>query len=403
MPESLKTMARQPKFKYRNTPSGWMVNCPASLSETGKRERHFFKTRDKAKDHAEGLREKVKMHGENATTIRPSLAEAAVQAEAILEPWGLSLVEAARIAAAIRKRETESRPLDEATAAWLVACEGLRPRTVDGYRQVARRLDNAFAGRLLATITAEQLQAVVAPPGAVGAAVMGRIRNARAFWRWAASKGWCQAEVFDGVEAPKGNTDAEIEVLTPAEAKALLLIAEKHYPQAVASYALQLFAGIRAEELVRLEAHHVTSSGIDMPASVTKKNRRRHISPNDTLTVWLKRYPFTPCANWDEVNKACRRLTGWAVESRLLADPPKPTKGPWPQNALRHSHASYAIAAGVPLETLLFEFGHAGTPALLRSNYVGRVTKKAAIEFFSIVPKPADGRETEKIETIKIA
>jgi len=51
----------------------------------------------------------------------------------------------------------------------------------------------------------------------------------------------------------------------------------------------------------------------------------------------------------------------------------------------------------------LFEFGHAGTPALLRSNYVGRVSKKAAIEFFAIVPKPAKGRKTEKIKTIKVA
>lgn len=396
-------MARKTEFNHIKTKRGWMVSCPPGLSATGLRERCYFKTRDKARDHAAGLREKAKLNGENALAIRPALAEAAVQAESILEPWGLSLVEAARIAAAIRKRETESRPMEEATSAWLIACEGLRPRTVDGYRQVAKRLDTALSGRLLAAITAEQLQAVVAPPGTVGAAVMGRIRNARAFWRWAASKGWCEADVFDGVEAPKGNTDAEIEVLTPVEAKALLRVAEKHYPQAVASYALQLFAGIRAEELVRLEAHHVTPSGIDMPASVTKKNRRRHISPNDTLMVWLKRYPFSSCANWDEVNKACRRLAGWAVESRLLKDPPKPTKGPWPQNALRHSHASYAIAVGVPLETLLFEFGHAGTPALLRSNYVGRVTKKAAIEFFAIVPKPAKGRKTEKIETIKVA
>ena len=29
---------------------------------------------------------------------------------------------------------------------------------------------------------------------------------------------------------------------------------------------------------------------------------------------------------------------------------PKPTRGTWPQNAIRHSHATYAIASGMPLD-----------------------------------------------------
>jgi hypothetical protein len=66
---------------------------------------------------------------------------------------------------------------------------------------------------------------------------------------------------------------------------------------------------------------------------------------------------------------------------------PKPSRGRWPQNALRHSHASYAVASGVPLESLLFEFGHAGNHTLLRQHYVGRASKKQALEFFSIAPQ----------------
>lgn len=196
---------------------------------------------------------------------------------------------------------------------------------------------------------------------------------------------------------PKGATASEIEILTPDEATALLRTAEKNFPQSVASFALQLFAGIRAEEITRLEASHVNSDGIDLPASVTKKNRRRHITPSPTLAAWLEKYPFTPCTNWQEVSKAVRRLAGWAVESRLLDKPPLPTRGAWPQNALRHSHATYAIGAGVALETLLFEFGHSGTPALLRSNYVGRASKKQAVAFFAIGPK---GKKIQTIEAV---
>jgi site-specific recombinase XerD len=233
--------------------------------------------------------------------------------------------------------------------------------------------------------------------------VLGRIRNARAFWRWAAKKGWCDADVFKAVEVPKtGRHQNEIAILTPTEAKCLLEVAEAHYPDAVASYALQLFAGIRVEELRRLEARHVTEGGIEMSADITKKGRRRHINPNPTLSAWLATYPYSPCPNWREVDKACRRLAGWDLGSRLLekqaaqaaaengSEPeqlPAPTLGQWPQNALRHSHASYAVAAGVPLESLLFEFGHTQNPSVLREHYVGRASRKDAIEFFKIGPK----------------
>lgn len=120
-------------------------------------------------------------------------------------------------------------------------------------------------------------------------------------------KGWCDAATIDEIEAPKSRSDGEIELLTVAEAENLLRVAEKHFPEAVASYALAMFAEVR----------------------------------------------------------------------------PK-----WPQNALRHSHASYAIASGsVPVEGLLFEFGHTATVDVLRGHYVGRASKRDAGEFFRILPK----------------
>ena len=36
-PLEIKAMARHPEFAYRNTPRGWEVNNPASLSASGKR------------------------------------------------------------------------------------------------------------------------------------------------------------------------------------------------------------------------------------------------------------------------------------------------------------------------------------------------------------------------------
>jgi integrase len=405
-------MPRRPQFKHRKTPTGaWVINVPASITATGKREQHFFKTRDLAQAHGAKLREKFFEDGAKSNTITPTLAEAATQAEAILAPWGLSLVEAARMVAAIRERETASKTLGDAADLWIAACEGLRPKTVRNYKLTTDKLRAALADRLLAGISAEELQAVVAPAGTTAAVAAERMRNAKAFWRWSASKGWCQAETFKGLELPKASKESgEIGILTPGEAEALLRTAETHFPQAVASFALQLFAGIRAEEITRMEKGHVTDDGIDLPASVTKKGRRRHITPSATLAAWLAKHPFEPCPNWRETSAAVRRLTGWDVVSAILNERVRvktmkplaaPSLGRWQQNALRHSHASYAVASGTALETLLFEFGHTGNANVLRAHYVGKASKKQALEFFAIVPEGVEAPATiQPVESV---
>ncbi len=390
-------MAKPIRFTPKNSDSGWRINIPAKISETGKRQQLFYRTQKLALAAADDLKKKVEIFGVQTRAIAPTLAEQATAAAALLKPYGIGLLEAARIVAAMRERETASRTLSEAAAVWLASCEGLRPRTINNYKITATKLERALGDRLLASITAEELQAVIAPIGRAGAAVMAEFRNAKAFWRYSARKGWCQVETFGGVEAPKSNRDEqEIAILTPTECEILLRTAETHFPQAVSLFAMQLYAGIRVEEITRIEAIHVTDDGIDLPATVTKKGRRRHITPNKTLAAWLAKYPFAPCPNWRETSAAVRRLAGWDVVSVILNERirvksmkplPKPSRGRWPQNALRHSHASYAVASGVPLESLLFEFGHAGNHTLLRQHYVGRASKKQALEFFSIAPQ----------------
>ena len=387
-------MARRTKFTPIETPAGWRLNVPARFTQTGKRERHFYRTQREAKAAAKLLKDSAAEFGHQSQAIRPSLAEDATAAATLLEPWGVSLLEAARIVAAIRTKEFASRPLAEATAAWLLASEHLRKATLTGYKQTIGKLEADLGEKLLAAITTDELQAVIVN-GTTPSVAAHRYRHARAFWRWACAKGWCQPETLDRVELPKVRNESEIGFLTPQQAETLLRIAETKFPQAVASYALQLFAGIRVEELARLEAENVTADGIELGAAITKKGRRRHITPSATLAAWLAKHPFKPCPNWRRIDRACRYLAGWGVAPPPeLMNAPKPKRGEnlpprpdWPSNALRHSHASYAVASGTALETLLFEFGHAGNANVLRAHYVGRASKKQALVFFAIMPE----------------
>jgi integrase len=365
------------------------VNVPGSISESGKRERHFHPTRDKAKEHAAKLREQFLEHGSAAGAIRPSMAEDATRAAKILQPFGLSLTDAARRVALEFEKLAASKCIEEAKEQWMASMDGLRARSIKSYEVTARRMIQALSGRLLATISSEEIEESIRGEGTAIATYALHRRNARAFWNWCAKRGWCDKEVFERVALPRRAPDKEIEFLTPEAVKALLETAEETFPRAVSRYALALFAGIRAEELQRLQSNHVSKDGIDLPAEVTKKGRRRHITLSTTLRTWLKAYPFDPIPNWQNIDCAIRRLAGWDVAASLLECPPIPTRGRWPQNALRHTHASYAIAAGASLESLLFEFGHSGGGEVLRKHYLGRATKSQSEEFFSIRPRLA--------------
>lgn len=387
-------MAKPIRFTPKNSASGWRINIPAKISETGKRQQLFYRTQKLALAAADDLKKKVELFGVQTRAIGPSLAEKATAAAALLAPYGIDLLEAARIVAGMREKETASRPLSSAANAWLLACEGLRTKTQQGYKQTAKRLKAALGERVLATLTTDDLQAALVPPGTPPTSAAGHVARGKAFWNWSAEKGWCEAKTFDGVKLPKASVEkGEIQILTPAEAETLLRTAEEHFPQAVASYALQLFAGIRAEEITRMDAEHVTANGIELSATVTKKGRRRHITPSATLAAWLKAHPFEQCSNWRRVDRAVRYLAGWnlapdpdLVKPALVTEDKTP-RPDWPQNALRHSHASYSVASGASIDTLLFEFGHTASPAVLRAHYVGSASKKQAIQYFAIAPE----------------
>lgn len=413
-------MARTPRFTFKSTSRGWQVNVPAGMSASGKRERQFYPTRDEAKAAASKLRESHREHGSAAAVIRPALAEDATRAAAVLEPWGASLLEAAKAFAAIREREAASRLLGEAAEEWwewLLSPEREiqekarpRTRTLQGYRQTKKKLVDALGERLLATITVDDLQAVITPPGTPPTMAASNHRCARVFWNWAAKKGWCRADVITGVQTRKPDKSKEVGILTPAQAERLLAVAEEHFPQAVASYAIQLFAGVRPAEIARLKAEHVTDEGINLGAATTKKASRRHITPSKTLAAWLAAYPFKPCKNWKRVDDACRCLAGWDVTwPDWLAKPDavkvkkgkKAVRPAWPQNAIRHSHATYSVATGVEIETLLFEFGHTESTAVLRRHYKGVASKKDALTYFALRPGGVKATAEESFETVE--
>ena len=385
-------MARKPSFKFTKTASGWKVEIPERLSPTGKRQRLFFTTRDEAKNYAADLRTDQEEHGMNASIISPALADEATRATALLEPFGISLLEAARMAVASRNAELASSSIESALTVFRKSKSSRSDAHAKAYEYMERDLLKSFPGRVLSSITAAELLAHTEKFAASPASFNGLTRLIGAFWRWCAKhpRDWCDAKCVEVLER-KETAKNEIGVLNATQCLKLLETAKTHYPECVPGFAISLFTGMRKAELTRLQASDITASGINLPATSTKTGRRRFIQMPTPLKAWLKAYPLGETvlpANWHKKEKAVRRLAGWKVWSDLV-DPRVPPENlpEWPHNALRHTHASVLIALGKPLESLTFEFGHSGGAQVLKSHYVGVMPKAVASKIMKISPK----------------
>ena len=414
-PMPRKTIAEPVFDKQRNR---WRVSIPESLSPDGKRVRSWHLTRTAARSYIGSI-----VGGDDpAAVIPPMLAMKADEARAILDPFGLDLVQAAHEVAGALKvlagagtilqaaeafRATHdsrhaSSLLRDAVAIYLKSREDLRDSTRTSYKYTLEKILEPLHGKMMADIVTADFETVLKGKGPTARAM--HRRNLGAFWKWASAppRSWATMDAVAAIEAPRVSNDADIETLSPDDVMALLKAAEAEGPGAAAAYAIAVFGGVRMAELEKLKWGDVGDEYIEIGRAVAKKHSRRLVPICPTLKAWLeatrgesdKASPIVP-ANWTDVSKSVRRRAGWDVAARLLNDQvnagklkqiPEPTRGKWPANACRHTCASVQVAIGTPLEELTFKFGHSGGHDLLRRHYVSRLSKKDAISILSTGP-----------------
>ena len=175
------------------------------------------------------------------------------------------------------------------------------------------------------------------------------------------------------IEKEPGGAEEEIQVFGPDELAALLKAAR---PEIVPFLAVAAFAGIRHEELLRLDWADVKfeDNVIQVRARNAKTKVRRLAPIPDNLRDWLLPHaksfgPITPFANMSK-------------QLMWLADA---AKVPWRHNGLRHSFCSFRLAAIDDLAKVALEAGN--SPQILRNNYLKLVTRREAERYFNIRPE----------------
>ena len=168
------------------------------------------------------------------------------------------------------------------------------------------------------------------------------------------------------------HTAPEIQVFTPDEIQKLL---GKAKFKLVPALALGAFAGIRSEEIKRLDWSDIKlkQGHIEIKSAKSKTKIRRLISIPKNLRAWLLPFasetgPVTPFANLALQFAKLGKLAGVK----------------WRKNGLRHSFISYRVAQIRDVPRVALEAGN--SPAVVSRNYLKHVTRVEASRWFGIMP-----------------
>jgi integrase len=141
--------------------------------------------------------------------------------------------------------------------------------------------------------------------------------------------------------------------------------------------AIGAFAGLRDAEIKRLDWSEVdlARGHIEIKAAKAKSARRRIIPIQPNLAEWLRPYAamqgsVVPEGARGKLDRVCRA----ASLSR------------WPNNGLRHSFASYRLAACYDAPRVAGELGHT-SPQMLYSTYRELVLPTEAQRYWKLVPE----------------
>jgi integrase len=200
----------------------------------------------------------------------------------------------------------------------------------------------------------------------------------RTFFRFAQKHDWLSKEVdlLSRVEKRNGKP-APVEIFTSNELGALLKAAT---PQGAPCIALSAFAGLRAEEILRLEWQDIERHPgfIEVAAHKAKTATRRIVPISDNLARWLAIAPRNAERVWPHSK---------AYFFEVLRNAASDAKIKWKQNALRHSFISYRLAEIQDVNRVALEAGN--SPQMIFRHYRELATPEQARTWFAIAPEAA--------------
>jgi integrase len=361
------------KYSDSNRPH---LRFVVNYRESGKRKRTFFETKGPADSfaafkNAERHRDGIE-HAEFPTALRVMAQAAAEQ----LAQFGKTIADAAEHYVEYLKESQHSIAVKELVPQLITAKEadGMSERYIQDLRSRLPRFAEAFGEQMVATITAKQIDTWLrALP--VGATTRNNFRRVLVtMFSYAMRHSYASSNPAAQTAKAK-ETDSPPGILTVQQTARLLETA----PSALLPYvAIGAFAGLRRAEIERLDWKDVHFDGeqlIEVTAAKSKTARRRFVKIQPNLREWLL-----------PVRKHSGKVTLDNLETQLEAAREAAGITDWPDNALRHSFASYHLAHFKDAAALALEMGHTDSGEFF-NHYRQLVRPKEATRYWTIKPQ----------------
>ena len=345
---------RRPKLKF-----------VVGFKQNGKRARSFFETKKEAQTFAQ-LKNNQRMIGETEGAKR--LAE-----------FGKTIADA--IAFYLPHLQASKRTC---TFAELVAelqaakkADGASPPYLTDLKCRLGQFEKSFGKRLVSEITSGEIDDWLRGLDVSPVTRNNSRRILVTAFSFAASRNYC-------VDNPAAKTakakeiEGTVGILTVTETARLLEAADA---ELVPFIAIGAFAGLRRAELERLDWSEIDfeSGLITVQAIKAKSARRRFVKIRPNLAAWLR---LTPHA------KRRGALTPGNCRKMLEATRGAAKIHHWPNNALRHSFASYHLAHFNDAAAVALEIGHTDSGLVFR-HYREIVKPKDAKKYWNLFPTAA--------------
>jgi len=342
--------------------------------EDGRRKRAYFETKGSATAFADerniALISEGREHAEFPATLRIMAQECADT----LSGYGKTIRDATEFLIAHLKASEKSCSAVQLVSELVATKErdGASQRHLSDLRSRLNIFAEKFDGQPIATISARDIDDWLrALP--VSAVTRNHYRRLIVLaFNFAMQRGYATTNPAKETARAKEH-GASVGILTVNEAARLL---ESASAEVLPYIALGLFAGLRRAEIERLDWSEIDfeSGLIEVTAQKSKTAQRRHVTIQSNLREWL--LPF---------RKHRGRIT--SDEFRKQFDQARVAAGltEWPDNALRHSFASYHLAHFKNAASTALELGHHDSRITFR-HYRELVKPKAAEQYWNLRP-----------------
>jgi len=366
----------------------YRVEVPESI--TGTRVLKQFTTLDHAKGYAAQMAAQRERHGRAAFGLTDGQRVEAQKCFDLLTPLNVSLTTAVDFYLQHARPAGGERTVDQALDEYLrlKRTKNLRQRSLGDLEARLNRFALAHGAKRVNAIFPPIIQEHLDVPGWSSQTRLNEWMVLHGFFKFCQVKNYGAANPVAGVDKPRVG-ERSPEIFSVADCRRLLVAALAQPGLELGpALALGLFAGIRSEELNRLDwsAVKLNRQMVTIGPEVAKKRRIRNVTLTANAIAWLHAFgvkesgPVLPSDSRRRWEKLCS-------EANLKK---------WMHNGCRHTFASCHYAMHDNASLTCNQLGQ-GSDAVLFTHYRSLMDKETAQEFFNIMPP-----EDQKIVSLPV-